>query len=199
MMLTGLKRRFRHWIFPFSELEKCLGEEASVFDVGMGSGLLLERLGRRNPGRRLGGLEVRRALVEAGQAHLKEAGLRQVEDLVWWQTGEALPEVMRAYDWICVMDVWHHLPEEEQAHFLDDLFAAIRPGARVLFKDIDAAKIWGCQMNRWHDRLLSGDGGGEITAEEARDRLRESGFEVETGGGCWKGWYPHYWWVARKR
>jgi 2-polyprenyl-3-methyl-5-hydroxy-6-metoxy-1,4-benzoquinol methylase len=190
------KTYLRPYICPFHALLAHVPEGASLFDVGCGGGAWLALANHYRHSNRLGGYDVADGPVIAARDLLaKTASDAQVDLIV--SPGVDLPATIAAYDIVSVIDVFHHVPPDQQSHFIAELFARMRPGTRLIFKDIDRGHPL-VLANKLHDRVLSGAAGHEWSRVAAHAALEGAGFTIETAETRRMVVYPHYWFVAQK-
>ena len=98
-----------------------------------------------------------------------------------------------------LVDVLHHIPRDRQGQTLDTLFERMKPGAKLIIKDIDAAQPFWCFFNKLHDLLLAGQYPHEQAASELQAHLSQLGFEVTEMTKERIYVYPHYIIVSEKK
>ncbi len=106
--------------------------------------------------------------------------------------GTELPDVLFEYDHLFLIDVLHHVPVAQQAAFLKQIYAKMRPGSKLILKDIDAARLVWCSFNKLHDLMLSGEIGHEWTFARALTECQRIGFELVGSQKKRTLVYPHY-------
>jgi 2-polyprenyl-3-methyl-5-hydroxy-6-metoxy-1,4-benzoquinol methylase len=104
---------------------------------------------------------------------------------------------MGKYDCVMLIDALHHIPRTEQPGYLRLLSQRMRPGSRLILKDINAGRI-SVFCNRLHDALFAGNGFQEISLAEARDLASSAGLDILNAFEIQRLWYPHYFLSARK-
>lgn len=162
-VIDRLKIAYRPLICPFDDLLKAIPEHSSVFDIGCGSGMFLSLVKAfRNPSK-LGGIEISESLISNAR------GVLGTESDDWTYLavfdGKKLPANIAEYDYIFMIDVYHHIPPDQQKPFLSNLFSKMSPGAILVFKDIEGASVLS-YWNKVHDLLLSCEIGHEPKSKE---------------------------------
>src|SRR5690606_14887317 len=110
-----IKIAYRPLICPFDDLLELIPENSSVFDVGCGSGMFLSLVKAfRNP-TKLGGIEISESLIANARAVLGSDFNEQTFLAVF--DGKELPENISDYEYIFMIDVYHHIPSDQQKHF----------------------------------------------------------------------------------
>lgn len=196
-VLDRLKVRYRPYICPFDDLLALLPAGAAVFDVGCGNGAFLYLVAAFRRPRALGGVEIAERLVSNARTLLvREAATVPVSLRVY--DGETVPDDLRDYQYVFLIDVLHHVPASRQEALLAQIGARMAPGATLVLKDIDAADRVLRSFNKLHDLLLTGKAGHEIAAADAARMLTRSGFRVAAPSKRRLLWYSHYTVVAVK-
>lgn len=161
--ILDLKEKLRPYICPYEEILKEIGEGQSVLDVGCGQGGLLQLCARELNPTKLGGIEIKEELILRAQRNLENSGV-QVSLHVF--DGKTIPDEISEYDVVTMIDVLHHIPPKQQLPFLEQLVEKMKPGAKLVLKDIDGNSPW-VVMNKMHDLLISGN----ISHEPIPDEL----------------------------
>ena len=192
-----LKIRFRPVICPMGTLVSFVKEGEKVGDVGCGSGQFARVLAASRRPAGILGLEIDAGLVANARKMIE--GTSNIPAKFDVFDGERFPDELADLDVIFLNDVLHHIGTSKQQTFLKQLVQKLRGGARLVLKDIDADSLL-VVFNKLHDKLLSGDGGGnEIGCRRAIDMLGSVGLEVISVVTERRWWYPHYIVECRKR
>jgi 2-polyprenyl-3-methyl-5-hydroxy-6-metoxy-1,4-benzoquinol methylase len=192
--LDRLKIRFRPYVCPFELLLPHIEPGLSYFDIGCGSGMFLRILAEYKSPVALGGAEVSQRLIQNAAALLETTGVPV--SLSVYQGGE-LPLEIGDYRWVFLIDVLHHIPRHSQFEFLVHLYGRLKPGQRLLFKDIDAASPF-VYFNKLHDLLLSREIVHERSATTVKQELKRIGFDVSPLFKRRVLVYPHYAFLCSK-
>jgi 2-polyprenyl-3-methyl-5-hydroxy-6-metoxy-1,4-benzoquinol methylase len=187
-LLDRLKISLRPYICPFNRLLTHVEHGSSYYDIGCGSGMFLRILAEYKSPVALGGIEVSPRLVHNAEYVLKPTRLPVALSVY---DGFELPSEIGNYEWAFLIDVLHHIPRDSQFCFLSNLHARLKPGQRLLIKDIDAASplvYW----NKLHDLLLSKEIGHEKAAKVVQQELEQIGFFVRPLFNARVLLYPHY-------
>ena len=167
------KTYLRPYICPFDALLPHVPEGAALYDVGCGGGAWLALVAQFCNCTRLGGYDVAAEPVAAARMLLAKTAPNATAQLTV-SPGLDLPIEIAAYDVVSVIDVFHHVPPAQQAHFITELYVRMRPGASLIFKDIDRAHPL-VLANKLHDRVLSGAAGHEWSRAATRTALEQAG------------------------
>lgn len=196
---TRLHQLLRCLLAPFPELLECLPEDGKLLDVGCGHGTFLAQAGRRHPRLELAGFDLdERKIASARRAFAASelgTGRLEVRDVLDFE-GEPV-------DAITLVDVLYLVPFDGWKTVLEACRAALRPGGRLLLKEIDRTKRWRFALLVLEEllavRLLRWTKGRTFTfppPEEIRKALEEAGFTVEDRS-LGRGYHvPHHLWIA---
>ncbi|MBO9700725.1 MAG: class I SAM-dependent methyltransferase [Sporocytophaga sp.] len=193
--IDTLKIAYRPYICPFDELLMLIEKEKKVFDIGCGSGMFLTLVAEYNAPAKIGGIEIAEGLVKNAIDLLKPYN---VPFFLSKFDGINLPEEIREYDYIFLIDVFHHVPKENQKEFVRRIYDIMKPGAKLIFKDIDASQKILVLFNKLHDLVLSKEIGNEIGAAEAQNLLERNGLKIQSSKYIRTLWYPHYLIICEK-
>ncbi|MGZ8559562.1 MAG: class I SAM-dependent methyltransferase, partial [Chitinophagaceae bacterium] len=100
-------------------------------------------------------------------------------------------------DLIFLNDVLHHVPKNNQHDFLKNLVAIMKPGARLIIKDINKESLL-VYCNKMHDLVFAGEIGNELKFEQTRSWLEALGLKVLEHTKKRMYVYPHYTIIAKK-
>lgn len=194
--IDKLKIAYRPLICPFDDLLEILPEKSSVFDIGCGSGMFLALVKQFKSPERLGGIEISDQLIENAKFVLGEEN----EQNVYLDTfdGKEIPDEIKSYDYVFMIDVFHHIPKVDQLDFLSQLFEKLKTGAVLVFKDIEGGSIFK-YWNKVHDLLLAGEIGNEISSRKLKSFLDAiKHIEVIDFNKRQMFLYPHFTYLIKK-
>lgn len=195
-LFDRLKIRYRSLICPFISLIKMVKPGDRVGDVGCGSGQFLLLLSEFAKPSYLFGIEIMPRLIENANQLFKSVPAVNHKFEVY--DGINFPQELGEMDVIFLIDVLHHVPKSNLEVFLKNLSAILKPGARLVLKDINAASAF-VYFNKLHDLIFAGEIGNEIPVKKAANILRQYGFEIIEQTQRLMYVYPHYTIVAKKR
>ncbi len=191
-----LKVYYRPLVCPFAELITLAGSGARIGDVGCGSGqfcLLLSAFA--NPAS-VYGIEINDHLVNnAYQLFRKHSTTPHSFEPF---DGITFPEKLREMDIVFLNDVLHHVPAANQELFLKNLSQTLKPGARLIVKDINASSIF-VYFNKLHDLIFAGEIGNELPLEKTKSLLEQNNMQINSVEKKRMYVYPHYTIVAQKK
>ena len=191
-----LKIKYRSLICPYISLIQKVKPGEKVGDVGCGSGQLLLLLSEFARPSYLFGIEISEKLINNAKKLFQKASHRRYQFDIY--DGEHFPAELEEMDIIFLVDVLHHVPKQKQESFLKNLSGMIKPGARLVLKDIDRTSAF-VYFNKIHDLVFAGEIGNELPAEKVLLMLKENGFEIVEQEKRLMYVYPHYTFVARKK
>jgi 2-polyprenyl-3-methyl-5-hydroxy-6-metoxy-1,4-benzoquinol methylase len=147
----------RPYICPFKPLVGWVPSNANVFDIGCGTGLWLITLANSVDIKSGIGVDINSSSIrKAKLAVTSYKGAGGLIDLNFQQTSDSRdwPKEDR-FDVVSLVDVLHHIPASIQAKFIGDAIQMIKPGGRLLYKDM-SNKPWVAGLgNRLHDLVLA--------------------------------------------
>jgi cyclopropane fatty-acyl-phospholipid synthase-like methyltransferase len=180
---------YRPLICPFHELLALLPEGVRFFDLGCGAGTFLRLVAGMRAPCALGGIEISRELIDSTSEQLRDwQGPRRFEVY----DGMTIPDWIADYEYVAMIDVLHHIPADRQERFLQSLFEKMRPGAKLLLKDIDAGQRLLVLFNKLHDVLISRELGHELPADDVHKFASAIGYSVECLYRTRMLAYPHF-------
>ncbi|MCO6498521.1 MAG: class I SAM-dependent methyltransferase [Chitinophagaceae bacterium] len=195
-LFDTLKIRYRTYICPFIDLISLVKPGDKVGDVGCGSGqfLLLVSKFADNP-ESVYGIEITERLIH----NAKELFSQNVQIKHHFETfdGSNFPEELGKMDIIFLIDVLHHVPKKQQESFLANLTAIMKPGARLVLKDINASSPL-VLFNKMHDMVFAGEIGNELKMDRAKELLEKNKLKIIKQDKRRMYVYPHYTLVAQK-
>jgi len=149
-------QRYRPYICPFDRLLPHVLEGASVLDVGCGAGLLLALLawkGRIRRGLRLDLSLPAIALARDAAATQADGGSAVALSFECHSVIAAWPEGL--WDVISMVDIMHHLPDAARRAVIVRAAEHLRPGGRLIYKDIGVRPLWRATASRLHDLVIA--------------------------------------------
>lgn len=192
--LSKIKTIYRPYICPFDDLLNGIPQGISLFDIGCGAGSFLSLLSNFNKPIKIGGIEIADNLIDDARSLLSKF---DIEQHIYKYDGTVIPEEIKEYDYVSMIDVYHHIPPGIQYSFMKQLFEKMKPGAMLIFKDINKANPL-VVMNKLHDLVLSKEIGNEISVKTAKNMLEEIGFQISSITKKTMLFYPHFTIIAKK-
>lgn len=181
--------RLRPRIMPADLLIEAVPEGARILDVGCGAGLFLGLLaasGRTATGIGFDMSENAIALAERMRARLPEG-----HDMRFLHLSVDDPWPEGPFDAVSLVDVMHHIPPAAQIGVLEMAASKLRPGGRLIYKDMGRRPLWMATANRLHDLVIARDWIHYLPLETVHTTLSGLGFtEVGTAREA-RLWYMH--------
>lgn len=151
-LLLRVLNRYRPYVCPFHELMKYVPQGADVLDVGCGGGLALALLGAAGIIRSGIGFDTSVQAIDvatrmAGKVPGVPLDFRRLD------VGDPWPEGL--FDCVLLVDVLHHVPVGAQKSVIEMAAAKVRPGGRLIYKDMAGDAGWRSWANRLHDLTLA--------------------------------------------
>lgn len=169
----------RFWILRqrfLDEIGQYLPAAGRALDIGCGFGLFSLYYASLAPGLTLHGLDRNPRRIAMAQRAAARLGLPNV-----------VYEVADARDFRCdgeydaayMLDIVHHVGEESVRPLLAELAKAVRPGGRLLIKDVDTRPVWKRWFTHALDRLMDPRTPVRYwAADELQALVVEAGFRV---------------------
>jgi 2-polyprenyl-3-methyl-5-hydroxy-6-metoxy-1,4-benzoquinol methylase len=194
--LEKLKIKYRPLVCPFNELLDVVAGAASVFDVGAGSGQFSALVANYTDASDIHGIEIDQRLINnAGILTAKLTKKKKISFSLF--DGITIPDDIGQYDLVYMIDVYHHIPTKTRADFMKQIYAKMKVGARIMFKDIDASSPF-VACNKVHDLVFAREFGHEISNAAAIEMFRTLGFSILENHKRRVFVYPHYFVLAQK-
>ena len=194
--LDRVKVYYRPLVCPFIDLISLVKDGEKVGDVGCGSGqfcLLLAQFAKPDY---IFGIEISERLVEnAKQLFEKYSNVPYSFEKF---DGITFPDKIKELDVIFLNDVLHHVPKTAQEAFLAGLTAKMKPGARLVLKDINGDSLF-VYCNKMHDLIFAGEIGNELSYTKAKYLLEKNKLTTLQLNKKRMYVYPHYTIVGEKQ
>ena len=151
---TRVHARGRWRSCPFDLVELLVSEQGRILDLGCGFGHFSMYLALMAPARRVVGVDIDAAKIAKGVAAVADLGLgdrvelRAVER--GWRPG---PD---EFDAIVLCDVLYLYGAEAAVELVDVVAAAVRPGGRVVVKEMAETPRWKHAFGVAQERLATG-------------------------------------------
>ncbi|MFT4022423.1 MAG: methyltransferase domain-containing protein [Flavihumibacter sp.] len=184
-----LKIRYRPYICPFDILLSRVKPGDRLADIGCGSGQFLLLAAHFTGASAVAGIEISPRLIDNARTLFTERSSIPSRFEVF--DGQVFPDIIFDADLIFLIDVLHHVPAPNQDTFLLDILKGMKPGSRLLLKDIDAGSPL-VYMNKLHDVLLGGGAGHERKPQEIAALLQKGGATIQSVSTKRTWVYPHY-------
>ena len=194
-LFDTLKIKYRTYICPFIDLIGKVKPGNKVGDIGCGSGqfLLLVSKFADQPSE-LFGIEIEKRLIDNAKVLFKDRETKSQFEIF---DGVHFPEKISEMDILFLIDVLHHVPKKSQQQFMEDLISLMKPGSRLILKDINAGSPL-VYFNKMHDMIFAHEIGNEMSMDAAKKLLEQNGLTITIQEKKRMYVYPHYTLVAQK-
>lgn len=125
-------------LFPFPALLPYAPTTGQAVDLGCGHGLLPFFLATERPGLRILGSDPDQAKIAMAQEVARRHRIHNVQFVSALAQDTELPEC----DWISLVDVLYLVPYETQEALLRRAVARLRPGGRLMLKEMSERPRW---------------------------------------------------------
>lgn len=194
--IDKLKIKYRPIICPFDKLIALIGNKKSMFDIGCGSGQFCSLIANFTSVTKIKGVEINERLVNnANEINSDFVGRKELVFSVF--DGKTLPEDIKNYEIVYLIDVIHHVPKDQQTNFIKEIYNKMNTGSTLIFKDINASHPF-VFFNKIHDLVFAGEIGHELAYSKVRELLLSIGFTIEESFKQTTFVYPHYFIICRK-
>lgn len=195
--IDKLKIKYRPIICPFTDLIDYAIDRKSVFDIGCGSGQFCALIAKYTEVESIMGIEIKESLVtNANMVNEEFKSNKKINFCVF--DGNVIPDEIREYDLVYMIDVFHHIPKKKQKAFIEQLHLKMKKGAMLVFKDIDAGTPL-VIFNKMHDLLFAGEIGNEISFPKAKEMLMNAGYNIVRSYKKTVFVYAHYFVICEKK
>ncbi|WP_298137329.1 bifunctional 2-polyprenyl-6-hydroxyphenol methylase/3-demethylubiquinol 3-O-methyltransferase UbiG [Flavobacterium sp.] len=195
-IIDKLKVIYRPLICPFDKLLNYVENDDSVFDIGCGSGQFCALVAKFTASENIMGIEISDTLIQnAKNLNQEFISSKSVQFEVF--NGFEIPNTIKNYSKIFLIDVLHHVPKKNQFDFLKEIYSKMSNGSVLILKDIDDESLL-VYFNKIHDFIFSGEIGFELKSTVAKKLTKEIGFNIIDGFSKRMFVYPHYFLILRK-
>lgn len=193
--LQKIKIKYRPYVCPFDELLGFAQPGMAVYDIGCGSGQFCALLANFTSAKTIKGIEIDRNLVRNANEIAKNLQGKNMSFSYF--SGIKIPSDISKYDLIYMIDVYHHIPTLIRDDFMRQVYKKMKPGARLVFKDIDAGSPF-IPFNKLHDLIFAKEFPKEISFYRATQFLTDLGFKIVGVRKKRIFVYPHYFILVQK-
>ena len=186
-------QRWRPYICPFENLLPFVPDNATVLDVGCGSGLFLGLLVASGHDIASGvGFDASPDAIDAAQHMARVVERREGRAvLAFHRLDVAAPWPAGPFDVVAIIDVIHHVPPGQQSNVLEAASSRVAPGGVLIYKDMCRRPLWRAGMNRLHDIVLARQWIHYLPIDEAERCLCATGLRVRHRATANRVWYGH--------
>ena len=194
--LQMLKIKYRPYVCPFDELLDYVKPKDAVYDIGCGSGQFAALVANFTDAKTIKGIEIDKHLVRNASQMSKQFAKGKDVSFSYF-SGSTIPKDINKYDLIYMIDVYHHIPRHIREDFMKQVYKKMKPGARLMFKDIDGGSPF-VPFNIAHDLIFAQEVSHAISFYKALQLLTSIGFNIKGARKKRVLVYPHYFILAQK-
>ncbi|MEM6488127.1 MAG: class I SAM-dependent methyltransferase [Pseudomonadota bacterium] len=187
-------QHLRPRILPFEMIHDAVPQGARVLDVGCGGGLVLGLLAKAGRVREAVGFDSSADAIAIAQGMTRNLAQGVSLDFRHLPVNAPWPE--GPFDAVMIVDVIHHIPPAAQEAVLAQAAAVLRPGGRMIYKDMGQRPGWMALANRLHDLVIARDWIHYLPLERARRAMDGAGLTVRDEQAASLLWYRHEMLVA---
>jgi len=189
--LTVMLQRWRPYICPFEVLLESIEPNSDVLDIGCGGGLFLGLIAERGKLSSGVGVDTSRQGIEVARKMSANNALSPKLDFRQVEAGADLPDSM--FDVVALVDVLHHIGKSKQCESVRQAAMRVRPGGKLIVKEIATRPRWRALANQLHDLVLARQWVQHILEDDIRQ-----GIDLDQVPGRWLPefrintlWYGH--------
>jgi 2-polyprenyl-3-methyl-5-hydroxy-6-metoxy-1,4-benzoquinol methylase len=184
-----LLQHYRPYVCPFGQLMSWVARGGTVLDVGCGGGLWLGLLAQRGHISRGLGFDAAAPVVDLARSMAEGAGLSSTLEFLHLPVERPWPD--ERFDAVSIIDVLHHVPPAFQADVITTAAGKVRPGGRLIIKDIAPDDHVRALANRLHDLALARQWVRYITRDAVIAAATGAGLRLEHTRRVNTLWYGH--------
>lgn len=186
----------RPFICPFEDLLNEIPKNSNILDLGCGSGFFLYAAAKSRKIASCTGLETSSGLVDLANGALSQAIETSHCNIILASSFEDWPD--EQFDVVSLIDVIHHVSPTIQQQFLEEAMRRVKPGGKIIFKDIRSHETFFAWANRLHDLVLARQWIHYMPTEAVAMALKSKGFKLISRKSSTMFWYGHDSIVANK-
>jgi 2-polyprenyl-3-methyl-5-hydroxy-6-metoxy-1,4-benzoquinol methylase len=154
----SLLSRFLVWgrlkIFDVTCILNYVPDNSDVLEIGCGTGVNLNYLNQAKKISFGHGFDIKPSSIKIAKS---SASLNGDNNLSFRVVNSIDDFPKEQYLVVLLVDVIHHVPQNEQQDFILEAFARVRPGGVFIYKDMANTPISYALANKIHDFIISGD------------------------------------------
>ncbi len=194
--LQTIKIKYRPYVCPFDELLSYAKPKDAVYDIGCGSGQFAALVAEFTDAKKIKGIEIDEHLVRNANQLAEQIDTKKSISFSFF-SGSKIPKDIGEYDLVYMIDVYHHIPRSIRVDFMKQIYKKMKPGARLMFKDIDGGSPF-VPFNTVHDLVFAQELSHPISFYNALNLLNSIGFKVTEARKKQVFVYPHFFILAEK-
>lgn len=181
----------RPYICPFTPLLRWIQPQASLLDIGCGTGIWMmsAALSRRI---RCGmGVDTNNAAIDSARQASARLPASISSEIQFKVTHSIADWPDETYDIVSLIDVLHHVQPDQQSHFLQTSWEKVKPGGRLIYKDMASSPFLFATANRIHDLVLARQIINYMPIDDVKDIIVSSGGKLLQTEKWRIVWYAH--------
>ena len=198
-LLSRMIQQLRPYICPFHELLAVVPQNASVLDVGCGSGIFLGLLMKRVGLRSALGFDYSKPGIELAKLMLANMPAEMTKNIDFELRNANQPWPEGDFDVVSMIDVMHHVTPAAQRKVFLEAVGHVAPGGLLLYKDMAERPLVFALANKLHDLIMARQWINYVPISLIKRWAIEAGLDVVQEARCRMIWYAHEWIVFRKR
>jgi len=127
---TAFYAKWRTKLVDFASLDKHIPKNGTILDFGCGYGLLSNLLALSSDGRDVIG-------VDSDHSRIRKADRSKKGQKVRFIAGDIFAVDLPPCEGVVMVDFVHHLPIELQARVIERAASLLKPGGKILIKEVD--------------------------------------------------------------
>lgn len=186
---------YRPLYAPVFEIMAYIDSHSSVLDIGCGTGGILFLLQKECRLQHGCGTDINEKAIQIARRTNRAPNLE-------FETGtfdQLNRMTLKTYNTFLCFDVFHHIRQREQAHFLDSLVAAMKENDLLIVKDLDKDPWYKSVANTITDFISSRSFVSYESMPELVDYFRDNGLTVLTAKRLDSWIWSHFLIVVQKR
>ena len=193
-LISGLFFKVRDWLCPIDFLLPHIPSQGTLLDLGCGLGVFATSFAVAKPELQILGVDIEhKRILKAQQIASPISNLQfregQVENLLQDEQ----------FDCITMIDVIHHLPRPLQAPLIHWAYTHVRPGGRLIIKEIDSHPRWMLKATQLHDLLrFPKHRTAFLSPEDLLNPMKERGLQPSVTAKLQRIYLPHILYIFEK-
>ena len=160
---------------PIKDIFHLIPEGKNYIDVGCGYGFISLWTALVFPEAEIIGMDIIESRIAFANGLVKAENIKNLS----FQVKDIKNETIEHSEIILLIDLFHHVPFENQLPFLRDCMDKTPEGGYIVFKDIDRKPWWKFRVNFIQDFLFTGEKTYCRDSSEYMEFFSKNGFQVE--------------------